>query len=198
MSANVILNNVVYNNVNMVKLPLASGGGLAIFEYSGDTPIGPMYSMGDGEYTSAKGTKVTVDGNHVKIETVQGYSTAQYSVCFNATKMLVAENDNTVLNNNTYWFTLPAGNAVLDVTNIVGGDRFQFTTAARDVGGSTSVIASGMIGAGGTTHTEVTLNEAKDVGAIIVYAYAGPNLLLPENAVLEFDVELWVDNVQYI
>lgn len=198
MSANVILNNVVYNGIETLKLPLADGSGFASFVYNGEIPSGAVYSMGDGTYTTAKGTKVTVNGNHVKIETVNGYSSDQYSVCFNSAKKLVGESDNTILNNNTYWFTAPAGNAVLDISNIVGQNTFQFIVAARNVGGDTNAITTGFIGNGGTTHVAMTFDEAKDVGAIIVYAYAGPNLPMPENAVLEFDVELWVGDVRYI
>lgn len=198
MSVNVKLNNVVYNGIDTLMLPLANGGGYARFLLDDSGPVVALYALGEqwGDHTGNAVFDVVFNGNHARI-TVKPVGDTYNYLDLNMTTY--TENvDDTAINNLPKWFTLPAGNAEMALRNVQNTSNLKFGVNMRKALNNTSISvpAVGTLSGSEVYSASGTLTEDTDVSCCFVYIELSGTTI--KSGVIEFDYELSVDGVRYI
>ena len=209
MSANVKIGNRVYNGISTVRLKNADDSGYSLFQL--DEAVDPLYDI-----RAQRDTDVTVPHARIQDESFvyHDYSGAVISVSSsNHVKIRFTDNEpsseghtinitdieyegNKAGNNKPLWFTLPVGNAVLDITNIRNssgltlGWNFKkaLNTSSADFNPGPAAYDNQDL------HVQRTLSEPFDVGAFVV-SIRGQ---ISANDVVEFDFGLTVNGQLYL
>lgn len=137
-----------------------------------------------GSYYQDANIIIETYGNHVKITALKYYT----GLAYNLRQLGI------VLNNQT-WFNIPA-NAAVDIVykNVVNADSIEWNANFKAAGTTTSMsygIGNGTHLGGATISKTATASE--DVGCLFIYIAS-----FTTGNVLEFDVELTINNTRYI
>jgi len=202
MSVNVKIGNRVYNGISTVRLKNADDNGYSLFQlYETVAPLYVIRGQRDINVTVARDSELDYSGavisvssaNHVTIRFTDNESSSKTHIV-NITDV---EYINTQSGSNApLWFTLPAGNCVLDITNIKNSSGltlgWNFKKALTEISGNFSPGSSAYNNQ--SLHIERTLSEPFDVGSFII-AIIGQ---ISANDVVEFDFGLTVNGQLYL
>lgn len=190
-----VTQNDTYDTTLISSLTVnVSGGG-------GGGGANPLYPFGH-YYVSVTGASATYDvyqkssgGAHVKIA-FGNITLSSGGTYFNLTNGAM-QTTGTPINNRPTWFTIPSGKqCVLKYANIVnaGGITFALNFKLANSTTSTAEFGTGDGAWTGEKTINVTLSSPKDIGCLFLYAVVRS---ANSNSVIEFDVSLTVDGVEY-
>lgn len=161
---------------------------------SGASPSGPLYQLRQGASTRT-GRNTTITGAHVSDKNTGGTTGARNNY-INGTSRSDSAFTST-------WFTLHSGDVVvlklknISYTNSYTSGTASYTVSLRDisntafgVGQSFSLPRGNSSGTFADTTTTVTLEADYNISCVYFYAQRA--------STMEYDLELWVNDIRYI
>lgn len=189
-----VTQNDTYDTTLISSLTVNVSGG-------GGGGANPLYPFGH-YYVSVTGASATYDvyqkssgGAHVKIA-FGNITLSSGGTYFNLTNGAM-QTTGSPINNRPTWFTIPSGKqCVLKYANIVnaGGITFALNFKLANSTTSTAEFGTGDGAWTGEKTINATLSSAENIGCLFLFAAVRS---ANSNSVIEFDVSLTVDGVEY-
>ena len=187
-AADVASGKYFYTSSGVKTEGTASGGGTSYpYSLNIESPRG-------GEVTPKNGNNVAYSckKSHVYIKNVGNQQST--GMFMNLTDIAFGGATSAGINSKPEWFKIPTGTAVLSVSNVTNTSSLTWNINFRKASASSSLS----FGIGDGTHTSgdsttVNVTAAQSVGCLFVYFGS----VIPQNAVLEFDISFTVNGVRY-
>ena len=199
MGVNVSINNISYNNVEKVKLPLSNGSGYAEFLLDGGGGSGALYSFLSGTYDLNKdGSTIgtfSINGNTVSVN----LSDASATFCLTDYIATVATDyAYNVAKDYAEKFNIPLGASVTaKIKNITNPNNKSISFFGKETGTTTTFS----FGTGNTVKTEdfentITSEKNASINSVFMFIGAGTGASgSPIN--ITATLELYVNGVRF-